>query len=164
MVTTTAAKSAVETPAGPQSYPFASGALSLEALVGLFTGRRTRRRFLSILSLMLLLIGGTVGAGLTGCSSGSSVSTASKGNYLIIVTATPAVASIKAALTPGPSKGKAKTPAKSPAQAAAKAPAKSTKKPVAKAAAKPAAKPAPKKAPVKAAAKKPAAKPAKKGK
>ncbi|MFT4113003.1 FG-GAP-like repeat-containing protein [Silvibacterium sp.] len=86
VVTTTTAKSALETPAGPLSSPFTSGALSLAALAGLFIGRKTRRRFLGMLSLLVLLISGA--AGLTGCGD-TPVNTATKGSYTITVTATP---------------------------------------------------------------------------
>jgi hypothetical protein len=87
ILTTTTATSAVQYPSGPLSNPnsTASGVLSLAALVGLFTGWRTRKRLFMMLSLVVLSISGL---GLTGCG-GSSVNTASKGTYTITVTATP---------------------------------------------------------------------------
>jgi hypothetical protein len=88
VVATTTAKASAQGQEAPLSgSPFGpSGMLSLAALVGMFAGWRSKRRLLLTLSLVVLMF---AGIGLTGCGSSGSVKTAAKGDYKIIVTATP---------------------------------------------------------------------------
>lgn len=88
VIGTTTAKASLEAPQErghrlPGSkYPVNLGLAAL----GLFAGWKWRKRWPTILSLMILTISGI---SLTACGSGSPVNTVAKGSYTITVTATP---------------------------------------------------------------------------
>jgi hypothetical protein len=94
VITTTATSAALKIPAVPGANP--APLLALAALVGLFGGLRSRRRFLMIVSLMVLTV---CGVALTACGNSSPVSAVAKGNYSIVVTATPSGSSSSAQST-----------------------------------------------------------------
>jgi len=83
VLATTTARSAVSEPATPWSK--SSGVLACAAMLWLFSGRRSRKKLLLVLSLAVLTLSGFA---LSGCG-GSSIPTAQKGSYTLTVTATP---------------------------------------------------------------------------
>jgi Bacterial Ig-like domain (group 3)/FG-GAP-like repeat len=87
-ITTTAARAALMAPQRPwQSLPGSGTPVSLSlAALGLFAGWKWRKRWPTVLSLMILTISGI---SMTACGGSSPVKTATKGSYTITVTATP---------------------------------------------------------------------------
>jgi hypothetical protein len=88
VLTTTTAKASLETPQSPnQKLPGSGYPVSLGfAAMGLFASWKWRKRWPTVLSLMILTISGI---SLTACGSSSSVNTVAKGSYTLTVTATP---------------------------------------------------------------------------
>jgi hypothetical protein len=87
-ITTTAPRAALAAPQGPwQSLPGSGSPVGFSlAALGLFAGWKWRKRWPTVVSLMILTI---TGISMTACGSSSSVKTATKGSYTITVTATP---------------------------------------------------------------------------
>jgi Bacterial Ig-like domain (group 3)/FG-GAP-like repeat len=87
-ITTTAARAALAAPREPwQSLPGSSSPVTLTlAALGLFAGWKWRKRWPTVISLMILTISGI---SMTACGGSSPVKTATKGSYTITVTATP---------------------------------------------------------------------------
>ena len=85
IVGTTTSAASNQSPTAPFSRY--AGGLSLAGLLLCCVSRRSSRRILSILGMLLIAI---AAIGVSGCGSGNGVNTASKGTYTATITATPA--------------------------------------------------------------------------
>jgi Bacterial Ig-like domain (group 3)/FG-GAP-like repeat len=83
VLATTSARSAASEPATPWSK--SSGVVTLAAVFWLFSGRRSRRKLLLMVSLAVLTLAGLA---MSGCG-GNSIPVAQKGSYTLTITATP---------------------------------------------------------------------------